>query len=231
VTALNHAVFALLGGFVAAGGLRTALSQPVELASVELASEPIELRISGRAVSLRVVRDTRDPDQVVEQTAQHWSLASSPARRDRSGPWLNLSRINGDRMEVLQLRKTANGGSEGYLVTWGSEVPADTRLRLAALLPDGFRTILDVGSAAGSRGQSLVAQGPLSIDELDRALSGRAIALGLRRLQQGRGTDPDPALERTRFFAGDRDTSVALTLHARPDGGTAVVIHLMESDR
>jgi hypothetical protein len=230
---LSHAVIALLGGFVAAGGLRTAFAQHGDPSVIELASEPIELRISGRAMSLRVVRDARAPERVIDQTALLWSRVSDPVRRDRSGPWVNLSRVVEDRIEVLQLRKTVAGGSEGYLVSWGGPVPADTRVRLEELLPEGFRTVLDVGPSASASGRSLVARGTLSIDELDRALATRASVLGLRRQQRGMGgdPDPDPAIERTRFFSGTGETAIALTLHARADGGTAIVIHLMEPDR
>lgn len=229
--ALNHAVIALLGGFIAAAGVRTAAADSGESTAPGLVSEPIELTIAGRAARLRVVRDSRPPEQVVELAAAAWSALARPLRRDRAGPWLKLSRVDSDSIEVLQLRARPDGGSEGYLVNWGQPVVAPEPLRLDRLLPEGLRTIIDVGSAGGSRGRTLVVKGPMPIDELDRELLRRAASLGLRREQRAVLADSDPVAERTRFFAAADGTSVALTLHARIDGGSAMVIHMMEPDR
>lgn len=256
------ALIALLGGFVVLTGAASAGPVASTGSSAEPAhgpglplqflSAPIALTIAGHPAVLQVVRADSSPEAALDAVAAAWQAAGGLLRRDREGPWRNLSRVDRNGIQALQLRSAA-GGSEGYLVGWRLAAPAAPSaavggspgsgakpLRSAAapgapgslaprLLPADATTLSDVTSTGESSGRTLVAWTPMTIAEVDRTVLARASQIGLKQRTEGRSADPDPSRERSRHFSG-AGAELALTLH-REGRGTALVIHLMEASR
>src|SRR5690606_28847405 len=127
------------------------------------------------------------------------------------GPWRNLSRVDRNGIQALQLRSSASGGSEGYLVGW--QLSAQPRPDSVAhrLLPSTATTLSDVASGGDSPGRTVVAWAPLAIADADRTVLAKAASLGLRQRTEGRLPDPDPSRERSRHFSAGA-AELALTL-------------------
>jgi hypothetical protein len=202
-TRSNPALIALLGGFVALAGVASA--QPAQVGALaalplRFVSAPIPMTIAGQVAELRVVRADADPQRALDAVAAVWTQESGLIRRDADGPWINLSRIDRDGLQALQLRLAAGGGSEGYLVGWrlgAAEDPATASgLSDAAggassppgpsphwLLPVGARVLSEVASNDAPRGRTLVAWVGAEIGEVDRAAALRARAAGLAEVR------------------------------------------------
>lgn len=230
----NIAMVALLGGFVALAGAASsgeAGAPPAGdslpgLARLQYLSAPIALSIAGHPAMLRVVRASESPQAALDAVAAAWHETGALLRRDAEGPWLNLSRIDRHGIQTLQLRRSATGGSDGYLVGWqlaGRQTAASIAHRL---LPRAAITLSDVASQDDMPGRTLVAWSALGLVEVERAVLARAASVGLRRRTEGRRPDPDPARERSHHFSS-AVAELAITLH-REGSGTALVVHLME---
>lgn len=227
------ALIALLGGFVALAGIAPH-SEAAEHASgkdlpLRFLSAPISLTIAGHPAVLRVVRAEAQPDAALDAVAAAWRGASALLRRDDEGPWRNLSRVDRNGIQALQLRSAAGGGSEGYLVGWQLTAQPGPDSVAHRLLPSSATTLSDVASGGDAPGRTLVAWAPIGIAEADRTVLAKAASLGLRQRTEGRRPDPDPSRERSRHFSAGI-AELALTLH-REGRGTALVIHLMEATR
>lgn len=227
------ALIALLGGFVALAGVapRSEATEPASGQGLPLQflSAPIPLTIAGHPAVLRVVRAQSAPDAAIDAVAAAWQGASTLLRRDEEGPWRNLSRVDRNGIQALQLRSAAGGGSEGYLVGWKLSAQPRPDSLAHRLLPSTATTLSDVASGGEAPGRTLVAWAPIDIAEADRTVLAKAATFGLRQRTEGRRPDPDPSRERSRHFSAGK-AELALTLH-REGRGTALVIHLMEASR
>lgn len=227
------AMIALVGGFATLLGIaprgEAAGADPLDGLPLQFLSAPIALTIAGHPAVLRVVRADATPEAALGAVAAAWRKAGSTVRRDDEGPWHNLSRVDLEGVQSLQLRATARGGSEGYLVGW--RLTAERREQSLAhrLLPPAATPLSDIASRGDAPGRTVVAWTPLAIEEADRLVLAKAASLGLRLRTEGRRADPDPATERSRHFSAG-GAEVALTMH-REGRGTALVIHLMEAPK
>ena len=196
-----------------------------------------EGELAGHALSVSQVSSRLGPAQALAEVERHW-------RRDDEGPivraesegWSVLSRRIGERFETLQLRASADGGSEGLLTHWSARarsprservlerlLPADARVmrQLASrdAAPDGYRSA-----------DTLIAELPHGIDEAERRLEAH-----LRRA--GFSAMPMPAVRSALTWRNDRarfyrraGAEVMVTLHAR-ERDTALVLYHVEVPR
>jgi hypothetical protein len=132
------------------------------------------LNVNGLQCDTYALRSPRAPvelDGLISATWRHASEAQPVVRR-QAGDWLVISRRLRERVQTVQLRLTAVGGSEGYLSELNlSRLPAD-RVRPALALPPEVR----VHSYVQSRDPDAIAtqftaSSPLSATTLLRTLS------------------------------------------------------------
>ncbi len=217
---------------------------PVKGLPLEVLSAPIELAIAGQAAALQVVRADDSPEAVAALAESAWSRPGAQVHRDNDGSWRSVSRISQQGIEALQLRASANGGSEGYLIVWQARAaPGETARQRSVqgsvahrLLPPSAITLSDqaTGGAPAERsassappGRTLVAwvRGPIAAT--DAVLAARAKALGLNSRAEKRAPDAGPQREHARFYSAP-GVELALTLHSE-GAGTALVIHSTEA--
>lgn len=196
--------------------------------------------LAGRAVQVSEVTSRLEPFAALARVEQHWRGQQDAAvLRAESGSWSVLSRQLGeDGYETLQLRRSPEGGSEGFLARWaGGADPAASRGRSSAhLLPDEARAVRQLASRdAGADGpraaETLIASLPHSIDEaelrIDRHLRRRGF-VDLRGAGQRR--DLRWRSDRARFYHS-AGAELLVTLHAQPQGTAVVLYHVRTQDR
>lgn len=243
-TALRASLFWLIAGVVAPVlPLLAAAARLPELpaALLQPGSEPIELTIAGVPAVLQRVSSEQPPHAVLTAVEGLWRQAGNKVRRDDDGGWQSVSRVDGQRIEAVQLRAGAGPeqGSEGYLIRWRLE-----KVRAAAgakrdslahrLLPPVAVSLFDTASDEQSptRGRTIVAWVPAAVDAVERLLESRAASLGLRRrrdFEPAEASASVPGGERVQFYVAS-NAHLAVTLHTE-GSGTALVLHLMETTR
>jgi hypothetical protein len=238
LVALLGEVFALLCspafGLPAGGNVASSTGALAGL-PLQSVTAPIRLLIAGRPAELQVVRGREPADALVKAVSAHWTRHGAPVRRDNEGPWRTVSRVGPLGIDVLQLRDTPQGTSEGYLVVWQVEqgrtalFEPDRPSLARRLVPRSGLILSEVSSNAASRGRTVVAWLPGTVDEADRALLRSAAGLGLEQRREGKTAEGASGDERARFFTRGSE-ELAFTLH-REGAGTALVIHLMETTR
>lgn len=162
--------FALL---VAARSL--AASAPADLpAEVVVQTRAQALNVNGLQCDTYALRSPRAPVELDGLIRATWRSASEalPVVRRQAGDWLVISRRLGERVQTVQLRGTAVGGSEGYLSEVNlSRMPAD-RVRPALALPSALSIRSFVQSRdADAIATQFTASSPLSATTLLRTLS------------------------------------------------------------
>jgi len=153
------------------------------LAASAPAGLPGEIAVQTRAQALNVnglqcdtyaLRSPRAPVELDSLISATWRRASQalPVVRRQAGDWLVISRRLGERVQTVQLRVTAVGGSEGYLSEVNlSRVPID-RVRPALVLPSTVRVRSFVQSRdADAIATQFTASSTLSAMTLLRSLS------------------------------------------------------------
>ena len=184
--------------------------------------------IEGYDVRVTRFRSPLPPAAATARAREAWSGdRRAPLVESASGAWRIVSRFDGDAYRTLQLRGHADGGSEGMLSVWrAAPLPGGAGLDPAGLLPAGAAILRRFSSVdAGRRAESVVAQVPGSVDQVDAALHDRMTLAGYRR-DPVVGARPNVAPGLARLYRRSHREAL-VTLHPSL-GRVGVVLHLTE---
>ena len=188
--------------------------------------------IEGHPVRILRFRSPSPVARVLADTRRAWAMDVGPETVDAaSGPWRILSRQEEGGYRTLQVRPLPDGGAEGLVTVWGRHpaLPAP-RIDPAGLLPPQAQIRRRLAAVdAGRRSETVVAFDEAAPALVSERLRARIEAAGLRastRERGDRGAGDEPLV---RLYHGT-GVELALTVHPQ-DGGSVVVVHLIEVQR
>ncbi len=197
--------------------------------------------IAGHPVVVFEIRSRRPPRDALAEIEHHWrAKAVDTVLQAQTGEWFVLSRLvdaspvaeveaDFEGFETLQLRASADGGSEGLLTRWTRERNAAEDDSLARLVPDDAQVVRHLSSAAGGErpAATLVAHFARSLDDAERHLERHLLRAGYEPM---RGSERPRDLrwhdDRARFYRGAH-AELLVTLHRQSQGASAV-LHYVE---